>query len=73
MLIKWFPENYLVTNADKSQFLIAKYHENVSVVVDNEIIEASDTVKLLGIIIDNKLDFTAHISKICKKFSTKLS
>ena len=52
--------------------LITKYHDNVSITVDREIIKASDKVKLLGVTIDNKLDFNEHLSKICKKVSTKL-
>ena len=30
-------------------------------------IETKNTVKLLGIIIDNKLNFEEHISELCKK------
>ena len=44
-------------NADKSHLLVTKCHENISITVDREIIEASETVKLLGVTIDNKLDF----------------
>ena len=47
----------LVMNADKSHLLLTKHHDNVSIVVDKEIIKASDKVKLLGVTIDNKLDF----------------
>ena len=59
-------------NADKSHLLVTKCHENISIAVDREIIEASDKVKLLGVTIDNKLDFNEHVSNICKKVSTKL-
>ena len=44
---------------------------NVFIAVDMEIIKASVKVKLLGVTIDNKLDFNEHVSKICKKVSTK--
>ena len=72
ILIKWFSDNYLVMNADKSHLLVTKHHENVFLEVDNEIIEGSKAVKLLGITIDNQLNFTEHVSKICKKVSMKL-
>ena len=72
ILIKWFSENYLVMNADKSQLLITKHLDKAFIEIDNEIIENSNTVKLLGITIDNKLDFTEHVTKICNKASLKL-
>ena len=72
ILIKWFSENYLVMNADKSHLLVTKHHDKAFIIVDNETIENSKTVKLLGITIDNKLDFTEHVSNICNKASTKL-
>ena len=72
ILIKWFSDNYFVINADKSHLLVTKHHDNVFVKVDNEIIKGSKTVKLLGITIDNKLDFNEHVSKICNKASRKL-
>ena len=72
ILIKWFYDNYLIMNANKCHLLITKHQEDVSVKVDNEIIKGSKYVKLLGITIDNNLDFTEHVSKICKKVSIKL-
>ena len=71
ILIQWFTDNYLVMNADKSHLLVTK-HEDVCIEVDNQIIESTKTVKLLGITIDNRLNFTEHIGNICKKASTKL-
>ena len=38
----------------------------------DDVIECSRSVKLLVVTIDNKLDFNEHISKLCKKVSTKL-
>ena len=72
ILIKWFSDNYLVMNADKSKLLVTKNDENVSLMVGNQIIHGSKTVKLLGIQIDNHLDFTVHVSNVCNKVSTKL-
>ena len=72
ILIKWFRDNYLKLNADKCHLLITKHSNDVSVNVEDEIIIGSQSVKLLGVTIDNKLDFNEHVSKICKKVSTKL-
>ena len=49
ILIKWFSDNYLVMNADKSKLLVTKNDENVSLMVGNQIIHGSKTVKLLEI------------------------
>ena len=72
ILIKWFYDNYLMMNADKSHLLVSKHDDSFFLKVDREIIEGSKTVRLLGITIDNQLDFTEHVSKICKKVSIKL-
>ena len=72
VLIKWFSDNYLIMNPDKSQLLITKHNNNVLIKVDNEMIENSKTVKLLGITIDNQLNFTEHVTQICNKASSKL-
>ena len=40
--------------------------------VEDEVIECSSSVKLLGVTIDNKLNFDEHVSKLCKKASQKI-
>ena len=40
--------------------------------MNNEEIKTVDTLKLLGVRIDSKLDFTDHISSICKKASQRV-
>ena len=35
--------------------------------IDGEIINSEETVKLLGVTLDYRLDFDPHISNICKK------
>ena len=72
LLSKWFKGNFLQMNADKCHLLISKCDKDVSIILENEIIECSSSVKLLGVTIDNKLDFTEHISKLCKKVSSKI-
>ena len=72
ILINWFMLNYFKMNADKCKLLVTNYKEGVHAVIENEIIENKKSVKLLGVIIDNKLSFEEHILKICKKVSLKL-
>ena len=61
-------------NMDENMKFTSKVIDNPKgdIAVDREIIKASDKVKLLGVTIDNKLDFNEHVPKICEKVSTKL-
>ena len=64
-LVKWFDDNYLEMNADKCHLLRCNHSDELSVIIDNEIILGSKEVKLLGVTIDNKLDFGKHAAKLC--------
>ena len=59
-------------NANKCHLLITNHDDKVSAIIDGQTIYNSKSVKLLGVCIDNKLDFTEHVSNICKKVSKKL-
>ena len=72
LLSRWFKYNFLQMNADKCHLLISNRDKDVSIILENEIIECSSSVKLLGVTIDNKLNFSEHLSKLCKKVSSKL-
>ena len=71
-LIKWFDDNYFKMNAEKCKLLVTKHDSNISVTIDDHTIYASKSVKLLGVYIDNNLDFSEHVSNICRKVSKKL-
>ena len=70
-IISWFRNNYMKSNEDKT-FLIITNVDNVTATIGNYSIECNPLVKLLGINIDNKLNFNDHVSKICKKVGHKL-
>ena len=59
------------SNDDKRRLIVAN-NENISLNLECDTIESSDTVKLLGVFIDNKLDFSEHVSKLCKKGNQNL-
>ena len=63
--------NYLKANPDKSQVLLTSKDE-ASIKIDDTDIKSSSSKKLLGVLIDNKLNFNEHVSKLCKKASNKL-
>ena len=72
ILTQWFKDNYFRMNADKCHLLVCNHDKDVSIILENEVIDCSNSVKLLGITIDKKLDFNEHVSKLCKKVSSKL-
>ena len=44
-------------NPDKCKLIISNRDKDLSLIIDNDVIECSRSVKLLGVTIDNKLDF----------------
>ena len=70
-ILDWFRINEMKPNDDKCHLLICN-HVQGSVTLGHEKIEATNSVKLLGVTIDNKLNFTNHVSGLCKKGNQKL-
>ena len=73
-VVKWFRYNEMVVNPDKFQIMFLGCNDlKVSLDIDTFNITSTDTVKLLGITLDNKLNFNSHIEGICKKANQKIS
>ena len=73
IISEWFYENYTVLNADKCHFLTVGFNEPFSVFSFNDTtVENASEEKMLGIVIDNKLNFRSHL-KIYAKRLTKNS
>ena len=73
----WFKVNEMKPNSNKSRLIIAsnsnnKYSSLSYIYLDNDLIESEETVKLLGVEIDEKLNFNDHITTILKKGNQKL-
>ena len=75
LAVKWFKDNEMIANLAKFQATIlqnsrnSKTYEPVKLEIGSTKSETKNTVKLLGITIDNKLNFEEHISELCKKAS----
>ena len=50
MIIKWFQDNYFKLNADKCHFLVPNHGEDLFIQVEEELVQSSQSVKLLGVI-----------------------
>jgi len=70
-ILYWFRINEMKSNDDKCHLFVAN-HNNMSVKIGKDTIEATDTVDLLGLTIDNKLEFNIYIQRLCKKANQKL-
>ena len=66
VLFEWFWNNFLRKNVDKCHFILST-DELFSINIDNEVIKNSNNKKLLGINLNNKVDFDTHVAKICNR------
>ena len=74
--IKWFSDNGMQANPEKFQFMvISRSDPGIQEIVlpGNIIIKSETHVKLLGVLIDQQLNFTAHVSGLCKKAAKQLN
>ena len=72
----WFKINSLKMNPDKCHAIVlgAKaLPEDFTILVDDAALIVEDQVTLLGVILDNKLNFNAHINTVCKRACRKLN
>ena len=67
----------MIANPDKFKVIILKKPyisiDNINVTVDNQKIKSYASVKLLGVDIDDKLNFKKHIKHLCSKAGAKLN
>ena len=68
ILLDWF-DNFFKLNADKCKLLLSMKKTSINIAGENIVVQKS--VKLLGIQIDNNLDFNEHI-EFAKKATQNL-
>ena len=72
---RWCKDNLLQGNHDKYQVMTVSnknQDSSITVSVDGSNIQSSTDLKLLGVTIDNRMTFNAHIRDVCKKTSMKI-
>ena len=73
---KWFSENKMIDNPDKFKSIIIQKSKQTTTptqfLLGNDVVEVASSVKLLGIHINDQLNFNLHISNICKSASKQL-
>ena len=70
-VLKWFKINEMKPNDDKCHLIVANKN-NVNITLGSEIIESEESITLLGINVDNNLDFNNHVSNLIRKGNQKL-
>ena len=74
--INWFKNNKMIVNQEKFQAIILdkqKYdYSNETVKFDNKTVETVSSVRLLAIQLDDKLNFSLHVSNIYKSAANQL-
>ena len=67
----------MIANPGKFQAILIKKDRSdtsgIDINLSDKNIKSEKTVKLLGIKLDNKLNFDPHISDLCKKAATQLN
>ena len=80
VVLEWFRINEMKSNSDKCHLIVAEnehrpsYISNSCIYLDGEreLIQSEEVVKLLGVLIDNKLTFEEHIKVLLRKGNQKL-
>ena len=73
--MSWYRDNFLLANTEKFQCLtinprnIDSDKQSEALQIEDQIIANTSQIILLGVEIDDKLNFTSHISNICIKAS----
>ena len=76
--LPWYSNNFLLANPDKFQSLninprkLDKDKSDKTLSINDLDIANTELIKLLGVHIDENLNFTEHISKLCTKASKKV-
>ena len=74
--IQWFKDLFMIVNPSKFQEMVInrfrKTENKHEMYIKNKKITSEHSVKLLGIEIDNQLNFDNHVSTLCKKAGSQL-
>ena len=76
-MIDWFTKNDVIISPDKFPTIILDKNKsnltNIPLTIDNQTIKLVPSVELLGIHLDDKLNFNLHISNICRSAANQLN
>ena len=74
-ILNWFKTNEMKSNDDKCHLIIGNTNKSYSstgfIYMGNELLESEESVDLLGVTIDSKLNFNDHVTNLIKKGNQK--
>ena len=75
--LSWLEKNEMIANPEKFQAILLRKNQTKTsgeeINIDGTMIKSEETVKLLGVTLDCRLDFDPHILNLCKKAATQLN
>ena len=74
ILHQWFHENHMPLNPGKCHHMVIGSRDlSPEIMLNNNKITSFNEEKLLGIFLDNELNFESHIGSICRKAGQKIN
>ena len=74
--MEWFKNNNMKANADKFQVMFLNRKnicQDTTLKIGNDHIRATESINILGIEVDNKLNFKFHINTICSQAGKQIN
>ena len=69
--LSWLEQNEMIANPENFHAILLRKNQTNTIGekinINDKVIKSEETVKLLGVTLDYKLDFDPHISNLCKK------
>ena len=72
-LLQWLKDSSMKANPESYHLLINNTKESFQIKIDIETVSNSKYEKLLGVKVDQELNFNEYVSSLCKKPSQKLN
>ena len=74
VLAQWFSDNFLQVNASKTQTMsLGRSQYAYDFHLNNNIIQNENTLRILGVTLDNNLTFKPYVNEILKKIYAKIA
>ena len=73
--VDWFHDNRMDANPSKFQCVIISRRGNISLdlCIHDNIVKTTDNIKVLGVTLDDHLNFNVHVNNICIRASRQIN
>ena len=73
-LLDWFANNHMEANPGKFQgIVLGRNASQMTINMQGHDVTLGNSIEVLGVVFDNKLNFRSHVDKICKKACRQLN